>query len=99
MHNHLLGGGFGRRLEVDFIGQAVKIATHVDGPVKVVWIREEDIQHDMYRPYFFDRISAGLDLDGMPVAWHHRITGASILARFAPPPSKMDLTRTPSMAL
>jgi isoquinoline 1-oxidoreductase subunit beta len=53
----------------------------------------------MYRPYFFDRISAGLDLDGMPVAWHHRITGSSILARFAPPAFKMDLTRTPSMAL
>ena len=88
VHNHLLGGGFGRRLEVDFIGQAVKIATHVDGPVKVVWTREEDIQHDMYRPYFFDRISAGLDLDGMPVAWHHRITGSSILARFAPPAFK-----------
>ena len=88
VHNHLLGGGFGRRLEVDFIGQAVKIATHVDGPVKVIWTREEDIQHDMYRPYFFDRISAGLDLDGMPVAWHHRITGSSILARFAPPAFK-----------
>src|SRR4029077_3904475 len=52
-------------------GQAVKIATHVDGPVKVIWTREEDIQHDMYRPYFFDRISAGLDLDGMPVVWHY----------------------------
>ena len=88
VHNHLLGGGFGRRLEVDFIGQAVKIATQVDGPVKVIWTREEDIQHDMYRPYFFDRISAGLDLDGMPVAWHHRITGSSILARFAPPAFK-----------
>ncbi|MGH6822179.1 MAG: molybdopterin cofactor-binding domain-containing protein [Methylocella sp.] len=85
VHNHLLGGGFGRRLEVDFIAQAVKIAKHVDGPVKVIWTREEDIQHDMYRPYFFDRITAGLDADGMPVAWHHRITGPSIIARWAPP--------------
>src|SRR6476469_1948007 len=85
VHNHLLGGGFGRRLEVDFIGQAVKIATHVDGPVKVVWTREEDIQHDMYRPYFFDRISAGLDLDGMPVAWTNRFAGPSIIARWLPP--------------
>ena len=84
-HNHLLGGGFGRRLEVDFIAQAVKIAMHVDGPVKVIWTREEDIQHDMYRPYFFDRISAGLSADGRPVAWHHRITGSSIIARWAPP--------------
>ncbi|MGH6867726.1 MAG: xanthine dehydrogenase family protein molybdopterin-binding subunit, partial [Methylocella sp.] len=68
-----------------FIAQAVKIAMHVDGPVKVIWTREEDIQHDMYRPYFFDRITAGLDADGMPVAWHHRITGSSIIARWAPP--------------
>ena len=68
VHNHLLGGGFDRRLDVDFIAQAVKIAMHVDGPVKVMWTREEDIQHDVYRPYFFDRITAGLDADGMPVA-------------------------------
>jgi CO/xanthine dehydrogenase Mo-binding subunit len=46
VHNHLLGGGFGRRLDVDFIAQAVEIATHVEDPVKVVWTREEDIQHD-----------------------------------------------------
>ena len=85
VHNHLLGGGFGRRLEVDFIAQAVKIAMQVEGPVKVIWTREEDIQHDMYRPYFFDRISGGLDENGMPVAWHHRITGSSIIARWAPP--------------
>src|SRR2546426_1470860 len=52
VHNHLLGGGFGRRLEVDFIIRAVQIATQVSGPVKVVWTREEDIQHDMYRPYY-----------------------------------------------
>ena len=63
----------------------MKIAMHVDGPVKVIWTREEDIQHDMYRPYFFDRISAGLSADGRPVAWHHRITGSSIIARWAPP--------------
>src|SRR5216684_6700199 len=61
VHNHLIGGGFGRRLEVDGIARAVQIAMQVDGPVKVVWTREEDIQHDMYRPCFFDRISAGLD--------------------------------------
>jgi isoquinoline 1-oxidoreductase subunit beta len=51
VHNHLIGGGFGRRLEVDGVIRAVEIAKHVDGPVKVVWTREEDIQHDMYRPY------------------------------------------------
>lgn len=81
VHNHLLGGGFGRRLEVDFIVQAVKIAKQVASPVKVVWSREEDLQHDMYRPYYYDRMAAGLDDHGMPIAWIHRVAGSSILAR------------------
>ena len=85
VHNHLIGGGFGRRLEIDGVTRAVQIAIQVDGPVKVVWTREEDIQHDMYRPYWFDRFSAGLDAKGMPVAWSHRFAGASILARWLPP--------------
>jgi isoquinoline 1-oxidoreductase subunit beta len=85
VHNHLLGGGFGRRLEVDGVIRAVEIAKRVDGPVKVVWTREEDIQHDMYRPYFFDRISGGLDAKGMPVAWNHRFAGSSVIARWVPP--------------
>ena len=85
VHNHLIGGGFGRRLEIDGVARAVEIAKHVDGPVKVVWTREEDVQHDMYRPYWFDRMSAGLDENGMPVAWKHRFAGSSILARWLPP--------------
>jgi CO/xanthine dehydrogenase Mo-binding subunit len=85
VHNHLLGGGFGRRLEIDGVIRAVQIAKQVDGPVKVIWTREEDIQHDMYRPYFYDRLAAGLDANGMPVAWSHRVTGSSILARWLPP--------------
>jgi isoquinoline 1-oxidoreductase beta subunit len=85
VHNHLIGGGFGRRLEVDGVIRAVEIAKQVDGPVKVVWTREEDIQHDMYRPYFFDRISAGLDEKGRPVAWNHRFAGSSVIARWVPP--------------
>jgi isoquinoline 1-oxidoreductase beta subunit len=85
VHNHLIGGGFGRRLEVDGVTRAVQIAMQVEGPVKVVWTREEDIQHDMYRPYFFDRMSAGLDEKGMPVAWSHRFAGSSVIARWAPP--------------
>ncbi len=84
VHNHLIGGGFGRRLEVDGVTRAVQIAQHVDGPVKVVWTREEDTQHDMYRPYFFDRISAGLDAKGMPVAWNHRFAGSSVISRWLP---------------
>src|SRR5262245_62244411 len=81
----LIGGGFGRRLEADGAVRAVQIAQHVDGPVKVVWTREEDIQHDMYRPYWFDRLSAGLDERGMPVAWNHRFAGSSVIARWLPP--------------
>jgi isoquinoline 1-oxidoreductase beta subunit len=85
VHNHLLGGGFGRRLEVDGVTRAVQIAMHVDGPVKVIWTREEDIQHDMYRPYWFDRFSAGLDATGGLLAWQHRFAGSSIIARWLPP--------------
>jgi CO/xanthine dehydrogenase Mo-binding subunit len=81
VHNHLLGGGFGRRLEVDFITRAVQIAKQVTGPVQVLWSREEDIQQDMYRPYYYDRIAAGLDAQGKPIAWTHRVTGSSIIAR------------------
>jgi isoquinoline 1-oxidoreductase beta subunit len=85
VHNHLLGGGFGRRLDVDGVIRAVEIGKHVDGPVKVVWTREEDIQHDMYRPYWFDRISGGLDEKGKPVAWRNRFAGSSVIARWLPP--------------
>jgi isoquinoline 1-oxidoreductase subunit beta len=85
VHNHLLGGGFGRRLDIDGITQAVRIAKQVDGPVKVIWTREEDMQHDVYRPYYYDRLAAGLNHDGMPVAFSHRVTGSSIMARWIPP--------------
>jgi len=51
----------------------------------VIWTREEDIQHDMYRPFYYDRISAGVDAQGQVVAWTHRITGSSIIARYSPP--------------
>jgi isoquinoline 1-oxidoreductase beta subunit len=85
VHNHYLGGGFGRRLEHDYVTQAVLIAKQVEGPVKIVWTREEDIQHDVMRPYYHNRIEAGLNARGMPVAWRHRVTGASILARWLPP--------------
>ena len=85
VHNHLIGGGFGRRLDVDGITQAVAIAKQVDGPVKIVWSRKEDIQHDVYRPYYYDRFTAGFDAQDRLVAYHHRVTGSSILARWAPP--------------
>jgi isoquinoline 1-oxidoreductase beta subunit len=91
VHNHLIGGGFGRRLEADGAVRAIEIARHVDGPVKVVWTREEDIQHDMYRPYWFDRIYAGLDDKGRPVAWNNRFAGSSVIARWLPPGFKDGL--------
>ncbi|PDT41228.1 MULTISPECIES: xanthine dehydrogenase family protein molybdopterin-binding subunit [Sinorhizobium] len=84
INNHIVGGGFGRRLEVDGIIHAVKVAMQVDGPVKVIWSREEDIQHGYYRPYYYDRMSGGIDEQGNPVAWRHRISGSSIFARIAP---------------
>ena len=83
VHNHLIGGGFGRRLEVDGIAKAVRIAQKVSGPVKVIWTREEDIQQALYRPFYFDRFAASLS-DGKIAAWSHRIAGSSILARWAP---------------
>ncbi|KWV51407.1 aldehyde dehydrogenase [Bradyrhizobium macuxiense] len=85
VHNHLIGGGFGRRLEADGVVRAVEIARQVDAPVKVIWTREEDVQHDMYRPYWLDRISVGLDAAGKPVAWNNRFAGSSVIARWAPP--------------
>jgi len=88
VHNHYLGGGFGRRLEFDYVTQAVRIAQQVEGPVKVIWTREEDIQHDVYRPYYYDRIAAGVNADGKPIAWTHRLVGPAILARFLPPAFK-----------
>jgi isoquinoline 1-oxidoreductase subunit beta len=84
VHNQLLGGGFGRRLETDATEKAVRIAQKVDGPVKVVYTREEDIQHDLYRPIYYDRIAAVLK-DGRIDAWHYRVAGSAILARWLPP--------------
>jgi len=84
VHNHYLGGGFGRRLEHDYVTQAVRIAKQVEGPVKVIWTREEDIRHDVYRPYYYDRVAAGVDGRGQPIAWMHRLAGPAILARYLP---------------
>jgi isoquinoline 1-oxidoreductase beta subunit len=87
IHNHLLGGGFGRRLEPDMCLAAARIAKQVDGPVKVVWTREEDIRHDVYRPAYHDNLWARLD-GGRIVAWKHRVSGSAVMARFLPPAFK-----------
>jgi isoquinoline 1-oxidoreductase beta subunit len=92
VHNHLIGGGFGRRLEVDYIAKAVRIAQKVDGPVKVIWTREEDIQQALYRPFYFDRFQASLS-NGRIAAWSHKIAGSSVLARWAPPTFEDGLDR------
>jgi isoquinoline 1-oxidoreductase beta subunit len=84
VHNHLIGGGFGRRLEADMVASAVRIAKQADGPLKVIWTREEDMQHDVYRPAYRDVISASLK-DGRIVAWKYKISGSAIMARWAPP--------------
>lgn len=85
IHNHMLGGGFGRRLEAEYVGIASAFAKQVSYPLKMVWTRETDIQRDRYRPYYFDRIAAGLDGRGRIVGWTHKITGSSVMARWAPP--------------
>jgi CO/xanthine dehydrogenase Mo-binding subunit len=84
VNNHLLGGGFGRRLEADYAVQAARIAKQLPHPVKVIWSREEDIQHDMYRPFYRDELSMAFDADGKPAAFSHRLAGSSVVARYAP---------------
>ena len=85
VHNHLIGGGFGRRLEPDMALSAVRVAQHLDGePVKVIWTREEDIQHDIYRPVYRDTIAATLS-GGKVAAFKYKVTGSSVIARWLPP--------------
>ena len=84
LHNHYIGGGFGRRLEIDFVEQAVSFAKQVPYPLKLVWTREEDIRQDIVRPMYHDRISAVLDGDGKVLWFGDRIVGGTILGRWAP---------------
>ncbi|MCV2356664.1 xanthine dehydrogenase family protein molybdopterin-binding subunit [Paucibacter sp. B2R-40] len=79
LHVPLLGGGFGRRLELDMIEQAVLIAMRTKGqPVKLIWSREEDMQHDMYRPAAMASFAAALDEQGQALAWLNRVAAPSI---------------------
>jgi isoquinoline 1-oxidoreductase beta subunit len=77
VHVTLIGGAFGRRLQTDFVSEAVKVSKAVGAPVQVVWTREDDIRHDWYRPCTYNVFKAGLDRDGWPIAWLHRIVGPS----------------------
>jgi isoquinoline 1-oxidoreductase beta subunit len=69
VHTAYMGGGFGRRGGVDYIGEAVEVAKTVNLPVKLTWSREDDLQHDTYRPASYCRFTGGIDADGWPVAW------------------------------
>jgi len=81
----MLGGGFGRKYEADFALDAVLLAKSMPGrPVKVIWTREDDIQHGKYRPLEAQYIQVGFGKDGEITAWRHHIVAASILARYTP---------------
>ena len=82
LHTTFLGGGFGRRAYNDFVLEAVETSKAVGKPVKLLWTREQDLQHSYYRPATYNLLSAALDGDGMPVAWKHRIVGPSIISYF-----------------
>ncbi|OED00858.1 molybdopterin cofactor-binding domain-containing protein [Rhizobium sp. YK2] len=83
IHSYLIGGGFGRRLAVDTIQQAARFAKLADYPLKIIWTREQDIQHDRFRPAYCDRVVATLDeKTRFPKAFHHRTTGSTVLQYF-----------------
>ena len=84
VHTTFLGGGFGRRLEVDFIPAAVEASKAVRKPVKLIWTREDDMTHDAYRPPAFDQVTAAIDAKGNLTAWKLHLTGPSITARMFP---------------
>ena len=91
VHTTYLGGGFGRRFELDFIMEALETSKAAGAPVKVIWSREDDIQHAQYRPANYHQLRAGLDAAGQPVAWTHRIVAPSIMARMFPQTVKNGL--------
>ena len=81
LHTTFLGGAFGRRSNPrsDFVVDAMHVAKAAGQPVKVIWTREDDIKGGWYRPFWYDRITGGLDNDGGITGWHHTIVGQSIL--------------------
>jgi isoquinoline 1-oxidoreductase beta subunit len=91
VHTTYLGGGFGRRFELDFIREALETSKAAGAPVKVVWSREDDIRNAQYRPACRHALRAGLDAAGQPVAWTHRIVAPSIMARVFPDTVKNGL--------
>jgi len=90
VHTTLLGGGFGRRLDIDFIPAAVEASKALGVPVKVIWTREDDMTHDTYRPPAYEQVAGGLDAAGKLSAWKLHITSPSITARMFPPVKGVD---------
>jgi isoquinoline 1-oxidoreductase beta subunit len=86
----LIGGGFGRRLDIDFIPAAVEASKALGAPVKLIWTREDDMTHDTYRPPAYEEVGGGLDAAGKLIAWTLHITGPSITARMFPPVKGVD---------
>ena len=84
IHTMLSGGGFGRRLEPDFVSEAARVSKAVGAPVKVIWSREDDMRNGFYRPTSLNRFAAGLDAGGRLVAWTHRIAGTPLRLKFGP---------------
>ena len=86
-----LGGGFGRRIDIDFIIQAAQISKAVGKPVKLIWSREDDMTHDFYRPLSVNQLAASLGADGKPMAMTFRVASQSITGRlFGLPPEALD---------
>ena len=76
-----LGGGFGRRIDMDFIAQAIEISKAIGGPVKLLWTREDDMTHDFYRPTSLHQLAGGMDASGKPTALKFHLTSPSVTAR------------------
>jgi isoquinoline 1-oxidoreductase beta subunit len=79
-----LGGGFGRRIDVDFIAQAIEISKAIGGPVKLLWTREDDMTHDFYRPTAYHQLAGALDAQGNPTTVKSHLTSPSVTARLFP---------------
>ena len=94
IHTTYLGGGFGRRAEQDFITEAVELSKAMAAPVQVTWSREDDMQHDFYRPALAVKMTGGLDASGNAVAWKSKIVGPSIMSRFFPGSVKNGIDET-----